>query len=387
MKFSKKLILSAFACAFALGASAQGAEEVPTYLKRDVLTYANICSSLGDRVITFNTEVAHYAAVLMKQTRAVTFDGEKEQKHGLIANSSTCVLEKLEFNWMTPSNEKTTVLFYAQETPYEEISDLTGKAEDEIVFKQTTFLPKGNYRYWGLEKGSLVAYFSEIIATWHLAYFRENLNTSNLGTICLPYDVKAEDLADELTPYTIVGKLVDNSLGENNVEALIFEEVEDLKAGVAYIFLPKKNDICLKYFGTKVASPLDNKEGFIGTFEKHVFTEDECQRDKMFVISQNRITLVGVGLEMGANRAYIKMSDVPVYQEENSSRKLIVSADGYIEMGGNLTTVEMLKAISSLKSRKKFSSSTFDLYGRILGDATTNGVILQNGKKKIVRVK
>lgn len=384
MKISKKLFFSAFSCAFALGASAQ---ENGTYLKKDVLTN-EICTLTGYKVVEHNTGVAHYAAILMQNGQSIAFDGKEDLTHGIVANSEVAVLENIEFEWVPVAKDmQPKVLFYTKPSLYNSVTELGGIPQAEIVYQQPMFTPWENVKYWGLKKDIQIAYFKSIIVTWHLAYFRENLTVGNLGTICLPYDVKAEDLADELTPYTIVGKLVDKSLGENNVEALIFEEVKDLKAGVAYVFLPKKNDICLKYFGTEVASPLDSQEGFIGTFEKHIFTEDECQRDKMFVISQNRITLVGVGLEMGANRAYIKMSDVPVYQEENSSRKLVVSADGYIEMGGNLTSVEMLKAISSLKSRKKFSSSTFDLYGRILGDATTNGVILQNGKKKIVRVK
>lgn len=342
---------------------------------------------------TLQTDNATYASTLYPGAASILFDAAVPND-GVVVIASNHILGKIEIGWNESQQGitgfKSSLMFVTSTEAFSKTKDLHTLADDaftEVDYPSNLYIPKGNYYYWGIKTGKNTSDVLNLSIYWHLTYVRENLTVGNLGTICLPYDVKAEDLADELTPYTIVGKLVDNSLGENNVEALIFEEVEDLKAGVAYIFLPKKNDICLKYFGTKVASPLDSKVGFIGTFEKHVFTEDECQRDKMFVISQNRIALVGVGLEMGANRAYIKMSDVPVYQEENSSRKLVVSADGYIEMGGNLTTVEMLKAISSLKSRKKFSSSTFDLYGRILGDATTNGVILQNGKKKIVRVK
>lgn len=383
MKISKKLFFSAFSCAFALGASAQ---ENGTYLKKDVLTN-EICTLTGYKVVEHNTGVAHYAAILMQNGQSIAFDGKEDLTHGIVANSEVAVLENIEFEWVPVAKDmQPKVLFYTKPSLYNSVTELGGIPQAEIVYQQPMFTPWENVKYWGLKKDIQIASFKSITVTWHLAYFRENLTVGNLGTICLPYDVKAEDLADELTAYTITGKVMNST--REQVEALVFEEVDEMKAGVAYLFVPKKSGICLKYYGTEVQQPVESKYGLIGSFENYTFTEDDCRDNNLFLISNNSIRLAGAGAGVGANRAYIKMSkEMPEYHETNSSRKLLVSANGYIETGDSPTIVEMLKAIASLKDGQNQTSTAYDLQGRMVSGTSAKGIVIENGKKKYISVR
>lgn len=387
MKFSKKLFFSAFACTFALGASAQGAAEEPTYLKRDVLTPDKICSQLGSKIKQYPTETATYSAILMNDTGAIGFDG-KENSIGIVAHASGAVLNSIEFDWNIKSANGANVFFCARDISYANTSQLyvDDSYIDKITKAQAYYKPSENYRFWGLKKGTLTAYINSITVIWQLAHFRENLTIGNLGTICLPYDVKAEDWVDELTAYTIAGKVMSST--RDQIEALVFEEVDEMKAGVAYLFVPKKSGICLKYYGTEVQQPVESKYGLIGSFENYTFTEDDCRDNNLFLISNNSIRLAGAGAGVGANRAYIKMSkEMPEYHETNSSRKLLVSANGYIETGDSPTIVEMLKAIASLKDGQNQTSTAYDLQGRMVSGTSPKGIVMENGKKKYISVR
>lgn len=384
MKFTIRTVISSIACVFACGASAQ---ENCAYLIKDVLTPQDISTSDGLQVKTFDTECAHYVAKLKTNSNAITFDGLGSKPIGIVAKASNAVLEQIDFIWQSPSTVQSSVLFCTfTTTPSEDTSCLTGNiASLEKIFNLLpTYIPRGNYKFWGLKPSDFMPYFKSITVTWHLAHFREKLTLDKLGTICLPYDVKVSDWNDELTPYTIAGKI--NS-SNNTVEALVFEEVKEMKAGVAYLFVPKKTDICLKYYGTEETCPVNSGSGFVGSFENHTFTEEECKGDDIFLLSDNSIRLAHAGAGVGAYRAYIKMSEVPEYKETNSSRKLLLSADGYIETGGAPTVVEMLRLLEDMRYKETTSTTTYGLQGRMFKSTPMQGVILQSGKKRLIGIR
>lgn len=387
MKISKKFLLSAFACAFALEASAQASDGY--VYKTDDLNYESLSIKSNNISGAYVGKYASYVSKLLWTKGVLNFD--KAEGYGLFVTASNAILKQIEFKWASgyPISNPTMVL-YCSDAPYTKISELSASnsiGQSEILYPTVTLVPDDDYRYWGIACSKNSAFFSNIIVTWQLAHFRENLTVGNLGTICLPYDVKADDLVDELTAYTIVGKIMDNS-DKSKVEALVFEEVEEMKAGVAYLFIPKKSGICLKYYGTEVQQPVESKYGLIGSFENYTFTEDDCRDNNLFLISNNSIRLAGAGAGVGANRAYIKMSkEMPEYHETNSSRKLLVSANGYIETGDSPTIVEMLKAIASLKDGQNQTSTAYDLQGRMVSGTSAKGIVIENGKKKYISVR
>lgn len=248
---------------------------------------------------------------------------------------------------------------------------------------QTSILNTGNYRYFGISKGNGDAAIKSLTVTWQLAHFRDNLTIGKVGTICLPYDVCADDLSDEITAYSIAGKVMDAQ--EEKVETVVFEAVDKLEAGVPYLFVSKKTDVCLKYSyeeskaGEYPITQAGNKNGLYGSFENHVFTTDECKDNDLFLISNNQINLAGAGAGVGANRAYIKMSEVPPYVEAGSSRKLLLTANGFEEVDGVTTIVPKVATYGNVHG-----SSTYDLQGRRSFNSFGAGIILQDGKKKFV---
>lgn len=381
----KKIIFSAIACAFAYGASAQN-DDGYVYVT-DVLNSMSFTIPSTALNGTCKTSCATYN--IRTNTKSDVFigiDPDANINSKIYVSSSNALLKSFEVEWNVVSTSNASITFYGSHTALTSSSNFSELHNVSTIGKgQSTLLLDDDYRYWGINNtGNASAYFSSITVTWQLAHFRENLTVGYLGTICLPYDVKAEDWADELTPYGIAGKIMnpDNS----KAEALVFEEVEEMRAGVAYLFVPKTSDICLKYFGAEASQPSNTNNGLIGSYVNYSFTSDDFKDDDIFLISNNSIMQAGSGSGVGANRAYIKMNYVPVYNESNSSRKLVVSADGYVETGGNPTIVEIIKAIDSLKEGKNHQSAAYDLQGRQIGGAPENGIIVENGKKKLVRV-
>lgn len=389
MKISKKLFISAVACAFALGTRAQtndGYVYVTDVLNKENLTWRD--TYFG----SLQTENATYATTLYPGSASVLFDSSVPND-GVVVIASNHILGKITIEWNESQQNiagfKSSLKFITSNEAFKKTKDLHALADEfftKVNYPDNIYVPKGNYCFWGIKTGENTSNVKNINVYWHITYMRENLTVGNLGTICLPYDVKAEDWADELTAYTIAGKVMNST--REQVEALVFEEVDEMKAGVAYLFVPKKSGICLKYYGTEVQQPVESKYGLIGSFENYTFTEDDCRDNNLFLISNNSIRLAGAGAGVGANRAYIKMSkEMPEYHETNSSRKLLVSANGYIETGDSPTIVEMLKAIASLKDGQNQTSTAYDLQGRMVSGTSAKGIVIENGKKKYISVR
>lgn len=394
MKISKQIVLSAFACAFALGASAQ---EGDGYVyETDILSCQtlNFNSSIDreyKKDVFINSTLYSISCLYSKANSCYSFDAYTE--YGLIVKKTKGIVKCLRVDWHSLS-KGASVELYIKDSPYNNVTELfnsnsRGIYVGDYIYSQDPIIinmDRLGY-YFGLKNiSNKTAFLSSLSITWQLAHIRENLTVGNLGTICLPYDVKAEDWADELTAYTIAGKVMNST--RDQIEALVFEEVDEMKAGVAYLFVPKKSDICLKYYGAEVKEPVESQYGLIGSFENYTFTENDCRDNNLFLISNNSIRLAGAGAGVGANRAYIKMSkEMPEYHETNSSRKLLVSANGYIETGDSPTIVEMLKAIASLKDGQNQTSTAYDLQGRMVSGTSAKGIVIENGKKKYISVR
>lgn len=360
MKFYKKLLFSSFVYAFVIGARAQTSDGY--VYETHVLTTADF--TIPSNSVSGSCENKPNATYKLttndfRSGGPFVLDKSAWANNGIVVTKSSGILKSLVLSWdmVLQTNDNTLVAFYGSNAAFTAPSSLSSMTGESVIqAKQCTFDINNEYRYWGIKNISdkSPAYLSNITVTWQLVHFRENLTIGNLGTICLPYDVKASDWNDELIPYTIVGKI--NS-SDNTVEALVFEEVKEMKAGVAYLFVPKKTDICLKYYGTEETCPVNSGSGFVGSFENHTFTEEECKGNDIFLLSNNSIRLAGAGAGVGANRAYIKMSEVPEYKETNSSRKLLLSADGYIETGGAPTVVEMLRLLEDMRYKETTSTT------------------------------
>lgn len=312
-----------------------------------------------------------------------------------VTESNNVVANSVELTWIENSGKNKSLSFYGKYEPYTSHTDLYGLNKGDLLggvnrSSQTSSVDKTDivcfdvpYRYIGMALESNDVYLKKITVTWQLAHFRDNLTVGKVGTICLPYDVCAEDLSDEITAYSIAGKVMD-AKGET-VETVVFEAVDKLQAGIPYLFVSKKTDVCLKYsYEENKASEYPktnagNKDGLYGSFENHVFTESESSANDLYLISNNQINLAGAGAGVGAYRAYIKMSEVPPYKESSSTRRLLLTANGFEEIEGTTTNIPKVQ-----EPEHVHNSPAYDIQGRTLNNKYRRGVILQEGKKKFV---
>jgi len=131
-------------------------------------------------------------------------------------------------------------------------------------------------------------------------YFRADLTVGGIGTICLPYDVTAEDRR---------GGTFYRADYQGPGFVYFLEETGTLKAGQAYIFVAEEEAIRLWYSGSEVLTPLDGAEarGFYGTFADMAAGS---LTDK-YVIANGKLRRCGAGATLGANRAYLDLQYVP----------------------------------------------------------------------------
>lgn len=129
-------------------------------------------------------------------------------------------------------------------------------------------------------------------------YEREIANAANVGTICLPYAVAEGDYAGA-TFFELV------SYADNE---LVFQQVTELEAGMPYVFLPEAEAASITcYYSGEEALTAGNKNGLYGSYTREPIGGD----DDNYVIINNQCRKVGANTYVGANRAYIKLSQVP----------------------------------------------------------------------------
>ncbi len=142
--------------------------------------------------------------------------------------------------------------------------------------------------------------------------YKRVLPSANIGTICLPKAVAEGDYSGA-TFYRIASKTGHS----DNPTSMALEEVTALEAGKPYIFEPASDatEITLKMSGEAV-SEAGNERGLYGTLTD-IDESTLTPNTDLFMVAQNQIWSVGEGCTLAANRAYIKMSEVPA--EEDAS--------------------------------------------------------------------
>lgn len=133
---------------------------------------------------------------------------------------------------------------------------------------------------------------------------RNGLSKGNLGTICLPYEVK------EVTGASLweIAYLTNNTL--------VLEESKTIEAGLPYIFQAEQERIegIIMTNLTVTTSPTNANEGLAGA-KNGLHGTLETIRDKAlegkYVMANNEFVRCGSGCELGANRAYMVLEEVP----------------------------------------------------------------------------
>lgn len=302
--------------------------------------------------------------------------------------TQSAYLKKIAPTWHTMNaNYQPSICVYGKNTVYDyteftdnnpnndgqEITTFTLSDRNDLQHEFTIETPC--YQYIAIKKSSQFGpCLTSISLTWQLFYERTGLTAGTLGTLCLPFGIKAEDM-EGITAYSIAGKTVENDV----VTSLIFDEVDHIEAGKPYIFVANSNEIALKYHGTIAENP-SPENGMYGVYERHPFAEDASHDSNYYVISNNIVQAASKNSGVNANCVYIRMNEVPPYNNsaQSSKRALIITSEGF-------TQTDVTPTLLSVPASSSLSNNAVDLSGRRVAKGTAPTISIINGKKTLAR--
>ena len=202
--------------------------------------------------------------------------------------------------------------------------------------------------------------------------YTRSVTTGNYGTICLPYAVAADDMAGA-DFFSIAGKVLGS---DGNAESIVLNTVTELEAGMPYIFCATSDTLAVAFSGEAVTEA-GQSNGLIGTLVGQDVDEG------MYMLTDNIVQLCGTGCSIGANRAYIDMTQVPVYSEAVGVNQLLLDVSGGTTGIGSTvsdtadTPVDVY-TLSGVKVRHQVRAAEAT-------EGLQRGIYIVNGKKVIVK--
>ncbi|MCM1109022.1 MAG: chitobiase/beta-hexosaminidase C-terminal domain-containing protein [Clostridium sp.] len=210
-----------------------------------------------------------------------------------------------------------------------------------------------------------------------LGYTRSVLQ-KNFATVCLPYAVDCTQVPD-CRFYSLTGKMVD---ADGLATELVLEgPLKRLEAGYPYLFICDNAQLRLMYTGSKVDAPYEHN-GLVGTFEAINPDKDlsDASLEGHYVLAANNVVgLCAAGSSLGANRAYINMSRVPVCEERPLE-------------GLSLPMVEVPTHITDATAEPNATQAKiYTLQGICVGEGENgnlpSGIYIKDGKKIVISCK
>lgn len=198
-------------------------------------------------------------------------------------------------------------------------------------------------------------------------YYLRKLEKDKFGTICLPYSVSAEGVAESGAKYyEILGK----TMTGDEVDGIVLSEVSELKACTPYILYTTGDNAVILPEGTAAETipEAPTSTGLVGNLS----SQTKYAPENSFIIYDNQIRLVAKDVKANVlkNYAYITLDDVPEYKgalPQNAKRMSV--------MGG--TT-----GITVSEATPDRSPCAYNLAGQP-ADANTHGIVIVNGRKVI----
>lgn len=162
-------------------------------------------------------------------------------------------------------------------------------------------------------------------------YTRDNLTTGRIGTYCFNY---ASALIEGAAFYRLMYKTLD---GEGMPLKLYFEQVTELAAGQAYVFMPEDDAFTVYYEEQNEATEPQAVNGLHGTYTAIQDGAAGTQGNILegnYLVSNNTIVRCAGNCRLAANRAYIDMNEVALKDAPNAPHsvpgrgKLVIGQDG-----------------------------------------------------------
>ncbi len=196
----------------------------------------------------------------------------------------------------------------------------------------------------------------------------------NFGTVCIPYAVDCSKIPD-CKFYSLAGKKVG---ADGLATELVLEgPLAKLEAGCPYLFRTNENRLKLPYRGKMAINP-KSVNGLIGVFDPvnpNRDTQDATLKGCYVLTANNVVGRCAAGSSLGANRAYIKMDEVPVCGDmplQSLSLPMEELPSGMAELIPDEAATEKVYTIQGIRLRETDVSRL------------SSGVYIINGRKIIV---
>ena len=207
-----------------------------------------------------------------------------------------------------------------------------------------------------------------LYAKWKEDAYSRTVTNGNYGTICLPKGSKQTSGA------------IFYELACKDAQYVYLDQVTILEAGVPYIFKATSNTLKVVYNTTEVATA-GNHNGLYGTF---VDIQDAATSDPNnvlegnYLLVSNTIKKCGTSCKVLANRAYIKLEEIPNSASAAPGRNRVsMKYEGENEATGLDNITEDSNITPALQG-------TYDIMGRKLTEPSVTGFYIVNGKKVII---
>ena len=152
---------------------------------------------------------------------------------------------------------------------------------------------KDNYPSLGSEPR--VAYIDIARAT--INHTRTGLRVGDFGTVCLPYDIAAEDIQG-----AEIYKLVEWPVGAC---AVTLDQVASMEAGHPYIYQATASEATWRYYPEGDPTAAASVNGLRGSYDRVVITPN----DNNYIIYNNKLYYVDNLAYVGINKAYINRTE------------------------------------------------------------------------------
>ncbi len=206
-----------------------------------------------------------------------------------------------------------------------------------------------------------------LYAKWNAVYTRDVTN-GNYGTICLPNG------SSQMTGATFF------EIAYKDARYVYLDQVTELEAGMPYIFRATSNQIKVMYDNTTAATAGDYR-GLYGTFveiQDATTSNPNNVLEGNYLLVHNTIKKCGVNCKVLANRAYIKLEEIPNSASAAPGRNRVsMKYEGENEATGLDNITEDSNIAPALQG-------TYDIMGRKLTEPSTTGFYIINGKKVII---
>ena len=256
------------------------------------------------------------------------------------------VIQNVNFNGKLTFGTTETGITWERVNSYADLSNQTAAGEHFYYFIEEAEYATGEKKY------KLYTYKQKI--------YSRNVTSGNFGSICIPNAVEEMDGIEKVLKVTSV---------ETDRVEMDEVAVDDMLAGVPYIFKSNASTINLTLKGNTVATPNNRTQTYlVGNFVPTAVPESTNEQMN-YVLQSNQFRKVTTStITSGRNRCYLKVTVDPSRQ----------STLGIAVDEGGATGID---AINSLMNN---NAEIYDLNGRKLNDLR-KGINIVNGVKVIVK--